>query len=118
MISLFASNKTARSFAYHAFRRNPAEEGPVFFLQVSQTPELLEAVPGKLGAEVPTEAVKYDQVGEAAELIAGMKPESIVLVGFGAWAGRLRGWSRGSRDIRVLEASNDDCACWLGAEDE
>lgn len=89
MISLSASSKTARSFAYHVFRRNTAEEGPVGFLQVSQTPELLESVAGKLGAKISTKAVRYDQVGESVEWIVGLRPERIVLVDFGARGGTL-----------------------------
>lgn len=89
VISLSASSKTARSFAYHMFRRSSAEEGPLGFLQVSQTPELLEAVPEKLVTDVPAKAVKYEQVGEATEWIGGLKPARIVLVDFGARAGTL-----------------------------
>ncbi|KAA8644972.1 uncharacterized protein ATNIH1004_009183 [Aspergillus tanneri] len=79
----------ARSFAYHVFRRSAAEEGPIGFLQISQTLELLEPVPGKLGAEVTAKAVRYDQVGESVERIGGLRPERIVLVDFGARAGTL-----------------------------
>ncbi|BCS18072.1 DUF2855 family protein [Aspergillus puulaauensis] len=89
VISLSASSKTARSFAYHMFRRSSAEERPLGFLQVSQTPELLEAVPEKLVTDVPAKAVKYEQVGEAMEWIGGLKPARIVLVDFGARAGTL-----------------------------
>ncbi|KAL2825643.1 hypothetical protein BDW59DRAFT_71902 [Aspergillus cavernicola] len=70
IINLSASSKTARSFAYHVSRQSAAEE-PVGFLQVSQMPELLEPVPGKLGAELPTNAVRYDQVGSRWSGLAG-----------------------------------------------
>jgi hypothetical protein len=89
VISLSASSKTARSFAYHVFRRSAGEEGPVGFLQVSQTPEVLEPVAGKLGTKIPAKAVRYDQVGESVEWIGGLRPERIVLVDFGARAGTL-----------------------------
>ncbi|KAL2814056.1 hypothetical protein BDW59DRAFT_24137 [Aspergillus cavernicola] len=89
IISLSASSKTARSFAYHLFRRSAAEEGPVGFLQVSQTPELLEPVPGKLGTEIPAKAVRYDQVGKSVEWISGLTIGRIVVVDFGARAGTL-----------------------------
>lgn len=88
VISLSASSKTARSFAYHVFRRRVVE-GPWGFLQVSQTPEVLEPVAGKLGARIPTKTVKYDQIVESVEWIGRLRPKRIVLVDFGARAGTL-----------------------------
>ncbi|CAG8924734.1 unnamed protein product [Penicillium salamii] len=88
VISLSASSKTARSFAYHVFRRRVVE-GPVGFLQVSQTPDVLEPVAGKLGAKIPTKTVRYDQVDESVEWIGRLRPKRIVLVDFGARAGTL-----------------------------
>jgi hypothetical protein len=88
VVSLSASSKTARSFAYHVFRRS-LEEGPVGFLQVSQTPGVLEPVAEKLGAAIPAKAVKYDQVRESVEWVGGLRPGRIVLVDFGARSGTL-----------------------------
>ncbi|OKP10134.1 hypothetical protein PENSUB_4488 [Penicillium subrubescens] len=89
VISLSAAGKTARAFAYHMFWRNAAKEGPIWFLQISQTPELLESVPRILGTDIPTKAVRYDLVGGSAELIEGLDPKRIVLVDFGGRAGTL-----------------------------
>lgn len=89
VVSLSASCKTARSFAYHVFRRDGAKEGPLGFLQVSQTIEELESVPGKLGSDIPTKAVRYNQVGESVEWMGGLRPKRIVLVDFGGRAGAL-----------------------------
>ncbi|KAJ5390997.1 uncharacterized protein N7496_002065 [Penicillium cataractarum] len=89
VISLSASSKTGRFFAYHVFRRDAEKKGPMGFLQVSQTPELLDFVPVKIGTHVPTEAVSYDQTYEAVRWISGLKPKKIVLVDFGARAGTL-----------------------------
>lgn len=89
VISLSASSKTARAFAYHIFRRTAAKEGPRGFLQVSQTPQLLESVPGVLGTDIPSKVVRYDQVGESVEWINVLKPKMIVLVDFGGRAGML-----------------------------
>lgn len=88
VVSLSASGKTARSFAYNIFQRS-AVEGPVGFLQVSQTPEALDPVAGILGAKIPTKAVRYDQAGESMEWIGNLRPERIVIVDFGARVGTL-----------------------------
>jgi hypothetical protein len=89
VVSLSASSKTARSFAYHVFKRNAEEEGPVGFLQISQTPEVLDSVASQLKTKVPAKAVLYDQVTESVEWIVGLKPHRIVLVDFGARSGTL-----------------------------
>jgi hypothetical protein len=106
LVSLSASSKTARSFAYHMFRRSVVEEGPVGFLQVSQTPEVLEPVAGKLGAKIPAKAVRYNQVGESVEWIMGLRPERIVLVDFGSRAGTLAQLVEGIRVHSVLREVN------------
>lgn len=89
IISLSASSKTGRSFAYHLLKRNGEKEGPVGFLQVSQTPEVLGLVPVKVGTDIPTKAMRYDQFGESVDWIYGLKPQRIVIVDFGARAGTL-----------------------------
>ncbi|KAF5857283.1 hypothetical protein ETB97_006008 [Aspergillus alliaceus] len=88
VISLSASSKTGRSFAYHMFQRRAAE-GPLGLLQVSQTPSLLEPVAGKLGASILSKCVTYDQSSKSIEWITQLKPTRIVLVDFGARAGTL-----------------------------
>lgn len=89
VISLSASSKTGRSFAYHLLKRNAEKEGPIGFLQVSQTPELLGIVPVKIGTDIPTKAMRYDQVGESVDWIHELKPQRIVIIDFGARAGAL-----------------------------
>lgn len=71
------------------FRRNAEKEGPMGFLRISQTPELLEWVPGTLGTNIPTKAVRYDQVGETVEWIDGLNPKRIVIVDFSGRAGTI-----------------------------
>jgi hypothetical protein len=89
VISLSASGKTARAFAYHMLRRKAAKEGPIGFLQISQAPEPLKSVPRILGTDISTKVVRYDQVLESVEWIKGLNPKRIVLVDFGGRAGTL-----------------------------
>ncbi|KAJ5982908.1 hypothetical protein N7481_005007 [Penicillium waksmanii] len=102
VVSLAASSKTARSFAYHMFRRDAVKEGPVGLLQVSQRPELLESVPGKLGTAIPAKAMGYDQVGESIEWIGRLRPKKVVVVDFGGRGGALVQFIEGIRAHSIL----------------
>ncbi|KAL4909125.1 hypothetical protein BDW74DRAFT_77821 [Aspergillus multicolor] len=63
VISLSASSKTGRSFAYHLLRREASEE-PLGFLQVSQTPKLVEPIGATLKTAISTRAKTYTQLGK------------------------------------------------------
>ena len=83
LISLSASSKTARSFAYHVFRR-PASSGPLGFLQVTQSPSLISNVSRALHAVVRTQEVDYGDLGHSANWMAELKPSRLVIVDFGS----------------------------------
>ncbi|KAJ5388849.1 hypothetical protein N7509_011390 [Penicillium cosmopolitanum] len=102
VVSLAASSKTARSFAYHLLRRNAVKEGPVGLLQVSRRPELLESVPGKLGTDIPAKSMGYDQVGDSVEWIGELRPKKVVVVDFGGRGGALAQLIEGIRGHSVL----------------
>ncbi|KAH8703141.1 hypothetical protein BGW36DRAFT_368879 [Talaromyces proteolyticus] len=89
LISLSASGKTARSFAYHVFKR-PEGSGPVKFLQVTQTPSLIDSIGNKLGSAVPSDTIAYDNLPktlDGANTLPGWLPQDtpkkVIIMDFG-----------------------------------
>lgn len=87
LVSLSASSKTGRGFAYHVLRRGE-DAGPKGFLQVTQSPGLVE-IGDKVKSVIPNKAARYDELKGCVEWMAGLKPSGVVIVDFGARAGCL-----------------------------
>ncbi|KAL4862999.1 hypothetical protein BDV12DRAFT_178044 [Aspergillus spectabilis] len=87
-VSLAASTKTARSTAYNFFCR-PPNAGPLGLLQVTSSPGAISEAAEKFIPQFPVKAVSYGDVEGAAEWIASVKPERIVIADFGARDGAL-----------------------------
>lgn len=87
LVSLSASSKTGRGFAYHVLRREE-KAGPRGFLQISQSPGLVD-IAEKVESVIPNKAARYDELAQCVEWMAGLKPSRIVIVDFGARAGSL-----------------------------
>lgn len=85
LVSLSASGKTARSFAYHLSNR-PASAGPLGLLQVTSSPLPISVAAENLQPPYPTREVAYSEICESLEWIASLKASKIVIVDFGARA--------------------------------
>ncbi|OBT63875.1 hypothetical protein VE03_06620 [Pseudogymnoascus sp. 23342-1-I1] len=83
LVSLSASSKTARSFAYHLSNR-PASAGPLGLLQVTSSPLPISAAAKVLQPPYPTRTIAYSEICETLEWIASQKASKIVIVDFGA----------------------------------
>ncbi|KAL5353806.1 hypothetical protein ACLOAV_001848 [Pseudogymnoascus australis] len=83
LISLSASSKTARSFAYHLSNR-PASAGPLGLLQVTSSPLPISVAAENLQPPYPTRTIAYSEICETLEWMAGLKAFKIVIVDFGA----------------------------------
>lgn len=83
LVSLAASGKTGRSFAYNVLRR-PVSSGPLGFLQVTSSPASISGVPQIIKSEIPTKAISYNDVSDAPGWVTGLKPSRIVIVDYGA----------------------------------
>ncbi|KAH8892145.1 hypothetical protein GQ53DRAFT_793943 [Thozetella sp. PMI_491] len=85
LVSLSASGKTARCFAYHVFQR-PPNSGPLGFLQVTMSTSLISDVPQVLQTSIPTRAVAYPDISTSMSWMADLMPSKIVIVDFGTRA--------------------------------
>ena len=83
LVSLSASGKTARSFAYNVLRRSKSS-GPLGFLQVTSSPSSIADVPQILKSPVRTKAISYSDISDTMEWVAGLNPSRVVVVDFGA----------------------------------
>lgn len=89
LISLSASGKTARSFAYQIFKR-PRENGPTKFLQVTHEPNLIQDVGRRLQSSTPADTISYQKLTYASEEKAAPEwlpeeaPKKVVIIDFGA----------------------------------
>ncbi|CRG89254.1 hypothetical protein PISL3812_06290 [Talaromyces islandicus] len=89
LISLSASGKTARIFAYQVFKRLEGSR-PVKFVQITQAPDLIDSVGSKMGSGLPSDAISYGDLQQA--LSDGKKvpswlptntPKKVVILDFG-----------------------------------
>lgn len=83
LVSLSASSKTARGFAWQILTKRAHGSGPLAFLQVTQAPDAIRDVAAR-HAQVPFGAFDYSQLDGAVDLTAEFKPQKIILVDFGA----------------------------------
>lgn len=83
VVSLSASGKTARGFAWQVLTKRAQGIGPLAFLQVTQVPDTIGDVASR-HAHIPSEVFKYSQLDSAVDLAAGVKPQKLVIVDFGA----------------------------------
>lgn len=88
VVSLSASSKTARSFAYHLSRR-PAARLPLGLVQVTSLPSPISKAAESLRSNFPMKTVDYTDVPESLEWMAGLKASKIVIADFGARANSL-----------------------------
>lgn len=89
MVSLSASGKTARGFAWQVLTQRAQGSGPLAFLQVTQAPDTIGAVASR-HARVPSEAFSYSQLDTAVDRAAGFKPRKLIIVDFGGRDNALR----------------------------
>lgn len=82
LISLSASGKTARGFAWQILTKRKQGIGPLAFLQVTQAPDAIGEVASR-HAYVPSESFSYSQLDSAMDRAAGFKPKKLVVVDFG-----------------------------------
>ncbi|EJD53415.1 hypothetical protein AURDEDRAFT_157987 [Auricularia subglabra TFB-10046 SS5] len=83
VVSLSASSKTGRSFAWQlAHNRDVKSGGPLALLQATSAPSALS----DLGSSLPVKTVSYDALGQKDTIswIQGFKPARIVVINFGA----------------------------------
>lgn len=79
LVSLSASGKTARGFAWQVLTKRAHGSGPLAFLQVTQAPDAIRDVAAR-HAQVPFGAFDYSQLDGAVDLTAEFKPQKIMLV--------------------------------------
>ncbi len=83
LITLSASSKTARSFAYHLSQR-PNLSGPLGLLQVTSSPEPISKAAENLQSSFQTRTISYSEVPESLNWMAGRTASKIIIVDFGA----------------------------------
>jgi Protein of unknown function (DUF2855) len=83
VISLSASSKTARSFAYHLLRR-PTSAGPLGLLQVTSSPSSISNASIELQSSYPAKAIAYSEISNSIEWVANLNTSKIVIIDFGA----------------------------------
>lgn len=88
LVSLSASGKTARSFAYHLSQR-PTSAGPLGLLQVTSSPSPVSEAAKNLKSSYPTRTIAYSGISESLDWMVGLKASKIVIVDFGARANTL-----------------------------
>ena len=106
VVSISASGKTARSFAYF-FERRSKETAPLGFLQVTSAVEGLSQATKTAEPAFPSKTVGYGDISDA-ELIQWMKdlsPTKIVILDFGARDGALKQLLETVKTKSSLEAS-------------
>ncbi|KAK0644430.1 hypothetical protein B0T16DRAFT_392785 [Cercophora newfieldiana] len=83
VISLSASSKTGRSFAWEVARdRDTATQGPMALLQLTSVPE---SVPRHPEALLPIKSASYGEIKQGVvDWVAGFQPSRVVIVDFGA----------------------------------
>lgn len=82
VVSLSASGKTARGFAWQVLTKRAQGSGPLAFLQVTQAPDTIGDVASR-HARIPLGAFGYSQLDAAVDRAAGFKPQKLVIVDFG-----------------------------------
>ncbi len=85
LITLSASSKTTRSFAYHLAQR-PKSSGPLALLQVTSSPEPISKAADNLQSSFETRTTSYSETSDSLEWMAGLKASRIVIVDCGARA--------------------------------
>ena len=88
LVSLSASSKTARSFAYHLSQR-PTSAGPLGLLQVTSSPAPISEAAETLQPSYPTRMIAYSGISDALDWMRSLKATKIVIVDFGARADAL-----------------------------
>lgn len=90
LVSLSASGKTARSFAYH-FERREKERAPVGFLQITSAVEGLSQATKAAAPPFPSKSIGYSEISDSQsiEWIKNLGPSKIVILDFGARDGAL-----------------------------
>lgn len=106
VVSLAASGKTGRSFAYF-FERKPKEFAPLGFLQVTSATEGLSQATGFASPSFPSKAIEYSDISEPASIdwIKKLGPSKIIILDFGAREGALHKLLDTIREDSLLEAS-------------
>ena len=89
VVSLCASGKTARGFAWQVLAKRAQGSGPLAFLQVTKAPDAIGDVAFR-HASVPSRVFSYSQLDGVLDMAAGLKPQKLVIVDFGARDNALR----------------------------
>ena len=105
LVSLSASSKTARSFAYHLSHR-PTSAGPLGLLQITSSPRPISEATEKLQPPYPTRTIAYSEISESLDWLVGLKASKIVIVDFGARANSLDQLLELIKNHSVLQSSN------------
>ncbi|PLB41690.1 DUF2855 family protein [Aspergillus candidus] len=80
---LGASTKVARSFSWCLFDR-PSESGPLGLVQVTSSPDALQAMTDRKGWGGMFKTLTYAEIDQATEWIEGLQPSKLVIVDCGA----------------------------------
>lgn len=91
LVSLSASGKAARGFAWQVLSKRTQGSGPLAFLQVTQAPDAIRDVASR-HARVPFGVFNYNQIGKVVNWVAEFKPRKVVFVDFGARYNAMRGF--------------------------
>ena len=93
LVSLSASGKTARGFAWQVLAKRAQGSGPLAFLQVTQAADAIGDVASR-HASIPSGVFSYSRVDGAVDMAAGLKPQNLVIVDFGARDNALKKFMR------------------------
>lgn len=106
VVSLAASGKTARAFAY-AFERRSKESAPLGFLQVTSAIEGLSQATRSAAPSFASKTIGYSDISAPAsvEWIKNLGPSKIIILDFGSRAGALHQLLDNIKKDSSLEAS-------------
>ena len=104
LVSLSASSKTGRSFAYHVSHR-PTPTGPLGLLQVTSSPSPISEAAKALKPPYPTRTIAYSDISESLDWMVSLKASKIVIVDFGARANALDQLLESIRNHSMFQSS-------------
>lgn len=93
LVSLSASSKTARGFAWQVLNKRAPDTGPLAFLQVTQARDMIQDIASP-HAHISSEVFDYSQMKSAAKLMSGFNLRKVIIVDFGGRDGALEKFVR------------------------
>lgn len=104
LVSLSASGKTARSFAYHVSHR-PSSAGPLGLLQVTSSPSPIAEAAEAFKSAYPTKTIAYSEISDSLDWMVGLRASKMVVLDFGSRGTALDHLLESTKNHPVLQSS-------------